>query len=181
MNDLSIIRAECERFYSISHERFMSTLRDGDLVKCRQQAMFLSLKHTKHNLKTIGFWMGRKDHATVLHAKKTVNNLMETDKNYLDEFRQLEDRVLLMLINKLSVTVKVNISLRGDTYIRDGKEVKSELKEVSFNFDCEGEALKFYRDNILMINSCQIQIESKPPIEFDGFVPVNEMVECKLK
>jgi chromosomal replication initiator protein len=33
-------------------------------------------------LAAIGSQIGNKDHATVLHACKTVNNLKDTDKNF---------------------------------------------------------------------------------------------------
>jgi chromosomal replication initiation ATPase DnaA len=36
--------------------------------------MFFSKSYTKHSLASIGSKLGKKDHATVLHACKTVKN-----------------------------------------------------------------------------------------------------------
>ena len=44
--------------------------------------MFFSKKLTKSSLASIGAQCGGKDHATVLHACKTVNNLVDTDKQF---------------------------------------------------------------------------------------------------
>ncbi|MEG2666793.1 MAG: helix-turn-helix domain-containing protein [Bacteroidales bacterium] len=43
--------------------------------------MYFSKRHTKSSLAAIGLQCGNKDHATVLHACKTIGNLMETDKS----------------------------------------------------------------------------------------------------
>ena len=44
--------------------------------------MFFSKQLTKNSLANIGIHCGNKDHATVLHACKTVNNLIDTDKQF---------------------------------------------------------------------------------------------------
>ena len=44
--------------------------------------MFFAKKYTKLSLANIGKSIGKRDHATVLHACKTVDNLNETDKQF---------------------------------------------------------------------------------------------------
>jgi chromosomal replication initiator protein len=44
--------------------------------------MFFSKKFTKASLASIGTKIGHRDHATVLHACKTVDNLAFTDKHF---------------------------------------------------------------------------------------------------
>jgi len=44
--------------------------------------MFFAKKFTKASLASIGSQIGRRDHATVLHACKTVDNLSLTDKQF---------------------------------------------------------------------------------------------------
>ncbi len=56
--------------------------RKREIVQARQLAMYFSKKHTKSSLATIGLHCGNKDHATVLHAIRTINNLIETDKQF---------------------------------------------------------------------------------------------------
>jgi chromosomal replication initiator protein len=51
--------------------------------------MFFAKKFTKSSLANIGSQIGDRDHATVLHACKTVDNLVSTDK----QFRKFVDDI----------------------------------------------------------------------------------------
>jgi len=62
-------------------------------VQARQIAMFFSKNLTKCSLATIGSQIGGKDHATVLHACKTVNNLIETDKIFRHQIEEIERKL----------------------------------------------------------------------------------------
>ena len=59
-----------------------SKTRKRHIVQARQLAMFFSKKFTKASLASIGTKIGHRDHATVLHACKTVDNLAFTDKQF---------------------------------------------------------------------------------------------------
>jgi hypothetical protein len=61
--------------------------RKREIVECRQLCMYFAKKLTKKSLRTIGWYFGRKDHATVLHAVKTIDNLIETDREFYDKFK----------------------------------------------------------------------------------------------
>jgi len=65
------------------------------VVQARQLAMFFSKKHTKSSLAHIGKQCGNKDHATVLHAVKTINNLAETDKKFRTYIHDLDKKIKL--------------------------------------------------------------------------------------
>ncbi len=69
-------------YFNVPSEQIQSKTRKREIVQARQVAMFFSKNLTKASLATIGSQIGRKDHATVLHACKTVNNLIETDKGF---------------------------------------------------------------------------------------------------
>ncbi|MFA5417900.1 MAG: chromosomal replication initiator protein DnaA [Bacteroidales bacterium] len=69
-------------YFSIALEAINSKTRKREIVQARQLAMYFSKKHTKNSLATIGLHCGNKDHATVLHACRTVHNLTETDKQF---------------------------------------------------------------------------------------------------
>ncbi|WP_340112634.1 helix-turn-helix domain-containing protein [Maribellus mangrovi] len=63
--------------------------RNRDIVEARQVAMYLSKRNTKESLAKIGRTIGNKDHATVLHACRTVNNLLETNPGFRDKWMPL--------------------------------------------------------------------------------------------
>ena len=52
--------------------------------------MFLSKKYTDNSLSMIGKIVGKKDHATVLHACKTVKDQMETNKDFRSSVEEIE-------------------------------------------------------------------------------------------
>ena len=62
--------------------RFVKIKTRKNIVQARQLAMYFSKQLTKSSLANIGAQCGEKDHATVLHACKTVNNLSDTDKTF---------------------------------------------------------------------------------------------------
>ena len=75
-------------YFDLPIELLKSKTRKREVVQARQIAMYFAKKMTKSSLANIGMHCGGKDHATVLHACRTVNNLQETDKTfrgYLDD------------------------------------------------------------------------------------------------
>ena len=75
-------------YFNLPMEILKSKTRKREVVQARQISMFFSKKLTKASLASIGANCGGKDHATVLHACRTVVNLSETDKqfkSYLDD------------------------------------------------------------------------------------------------
>lgn len=76
-------------YFNLSQEKFSSKSRKREIVQARQIAMFYSKKFTKDSLSSIGSKIGNKDHATVLHAHKTVCNLMETDNHFRAQVEEI--------------------------------------------------------------------------------------------
>ena len=82
-------------YFQMDVETLQSKTRKRHIVQARQLAMFFAKKFTKASLASIGSQIGKRDHATVLHACKTVDNLSSTDKQFR---KYVED-----LTKKLSV------------------------------------------------------------------------------
>jgi chromosomal replication initiator protein len=87
-----IQKVVCE-YFSLPLDVINSKTRKREIVQARQLAMFFSKKHTKSSLATIGQHCGNKDHATVLHAVKTVNNLVDTDKKFKSYVDDLDKKI----------------------------------------------------------------------------------------
>ncbi|MDR2936575.1 MAG: chromosomal replication initiator protein DnaA [Rikenellaceae bacterium] len=90
----NICECVCQHF-SLSAEKFGSKKRTREIAQARQVAMYLSKSHTKASLTAIGTAIGGKNHATVLHACKAINNLMETDKDFRSQIDEIEKKILL--------------------------------------------------------------------------------------
>jgi chromosomal replication initiator protein len=78
-------------YFQMDINTLQSKTRKRDVVQARQLAMFFAKKYTKASLANIGSQIGNRDHATVLHACKTIDNLASTDKQfkkYVDEIQR---------------------------------------------------------------------------------------------
>ena len=65
--------------YQIRHSDMTSKRRPNAIAFPRQIAMFLCRQLTRHSLQEIGEAFGGRDHGTVIHAVKTVENMMDQD------------------------------------------------------------------------------------------------------
>ncbi len=65
--------------YQIRHSDMTSKRRPNNIAIPRQIAMYLTRTLTKHSLQEIGDAFGGRDHGTVIHACKAVDNMMEQD------------------------------------------------------------------------------------------------------
>ena len=80
-------------YFDLPIELMKSKTRKREVVQARQIAMYFSKSMTKSSLANIGLHCGGKDHATVLHACRTVNNLMDTDKRFRAYVDELEKKI----------------------------------------------------------------------------------------
>ena len=92
-NDITIDKVQkvvCE-YFNITRDDLLSKTRKRQIVQARQIAMYMSRSLISNcSLSTIGAEIGGKDHATVLHACTTVNDLMSTDKTFKQYVTDIE-------------------------------------------------------------------------------------------
>lgn len=79
---IDFIQKVVSEYFQLDVNTLQSKTRKRDIVQARQLAMFFAKKFTKASLASIGSQIGDRDHATVLHACKTVDNLLTTDKQF---------------------------------------------------------------------------------------------------
>lgn len=77
-------------FYGVEVESINTRSRKREVVQVRQVAMYLAKKYLDMSTSKIGLYIGKRDHATVLHACKTITNLAETDKQFRSELNKIE-------------------------------------------------------------------------------------------
>ena len=90
-NDITIsdvVDTVCE-YFNITRDMLMSSTRKRQIVQARQIAMFLAKDNTDFSTARIGKLIGDRDHATVLHAFKTVKEREEVDKNFHEELEEI--------------------------------------------------------------------------------------------
>lgn len=77
-------------YYNVDVNSINTKSRKREIVLVRQTAMFLAKKHLDLSTSKIGQQIGRRDHATVLHACKTISNLLDTNKQFRSELNEIE-------------------------------------------------------------------------------------------
>ena len=71
--------------YNVKVSDMSSSGRSRDIARPRQLAMYLSKILTPKSLADIGKKFGKKDHTTVIHAVKKIEELCEHDREYMEE------------------------------------------------------------------------------------------------
>ena len=83
------------RQYNVSRADLLSSRRTANVVRPRQIAMYLAKTLTLRSLPEIGRRFGGRDHTTVLHAVRKIENLVGNDTTLAEEIevlkRQLQD------------------------------------------------------------------------------------------
>ncbi len=83
------------RQYNVSRADLLSSRRTANVVRPRQVAMYLAKTLTLRSLPEIGRRFGGRDHTTVLHAVRKIENLVGNDTSLAEEIdllkRQLQD------------------------------------------------------------------------------------------
>ncbi len=88
-----IVHSTCE-YYHIKDESIYSSSRKRDIVLARQIAMYLTHKHLPNlSLARIGQQIGSKDHSTVLHACRTIEEQLEVDKAIEGAIEDIEVKI----------------------------------------------------------------------------------------
>lgn len=104
-----IIINEVVKYYNTDFETITKKSRKRELVIVRQICMYMLKKCTKMSLQEIGDAIGMKDHATVLYSIKTINNLIDTDRLFIEKIAVLVfiiENTLKNISNKETITKK---------------------------------------------------------------------------
>ena len=92
---IEYIQKVVSEYFQMEIATLQSKTRKRHIVQARQLAMFFAKKYTKASLASIGNQIGKRDHATVLHACKTVDNLTFTDKQFRKYVEDLNQKLTL--------------------------------------------------------------------------------------
>lgn len=80
-------------FYDIKLADLLSKRRHKSITVPRQVGMWLSRNHTRFSLEEIGGYFGGRDHTTVMHAIKSVNQKRNDDSVFLRETNRLGEQL----------------------------------------------------------------------------------------
>lgn len=90
---IEAITKEVSAYFSIKVSDLKSTKRIKSIMLPRQIAIFLSRKLTGHSLVSIGEKFGGKDHATIIHSIKKVEEEIKAKRDIKETVEKIETRV----------------------------------------------------------------------------------------
>ena len=76
-------------YYNIKHADMLSKRRNRTVARPRQMAMSLAKELTQHSLPELGDFFGGRDHTTVIHACRKIDELKETNADLAEDYRNL--------------------------------------------------------------------------------------------
>ena len=81
------------KYYNVRLSDLQSKKRHKSIAFPRQVCMYLARKYTRYSLEEIGGHFGGRDHTTVLHAVRTVNEDMKEDGEIANQIGQIENHL----------------------------------------------------------------------------------------
>jgi len=87
---VSNIQKTVADYYQLRLSDLLSMNRSRSLARPRQMAMALSKELTEHSLPEIGKAFGGRDHTTVLHACRTIRDLVQIDGKLRQDWEKLQ-------------------------------------------------------------------------------------------
>lgn len=80
---------------NIRQEDVYNKTRKADIVEARQLSMYLAQKHTTLTISRIGTLLGNRNHATVSHGIKNIENKLKVSKKLRDTLKLIEEKLCL--------------------------------------------------------------------------------------
>ena len=80
-------------YFNIEEDLVRARTRKREVVEARKVAMYFCKELTQHSLKTIGLHFGGRDHSTVIHANRSVEDRLDTDPQFEDVVEEVRTRI----------------------------------------------------------------------------------------
>jgi chromosomal replication initiator protein len=80
--------------FSLNVQEMLSPRRSRSLARPRQIAMYLAKQHTTNSLPDIGRKFSNRDHTTVIHAVKKIEDLIQKDNEIKQNVIEIKKKLL---------------------------------------------------------------------------------------
>jgi len=81
------------QFYSVKLSDLQSKRRHRSITVPRQLCMYLARRHTGYSLEEIGGYYGGRDHTTVMHAIRSVEERLGQDQRFAGQVQSLDEQL----------------------------------------------------------------------------------------
>jgi chromosomal replication initiator protein len=91
--DIEYIKRVVAQYYNTDLDLLSDKTRRREIVQARQVAMYCCKQLTGQPLKTIGLRFGGRDHSTVIHACRTVENRLDVEPGFRHELERINSEL----------------------------------------------------------------------------------------
>jgi chromosomal replication initiator protein len=92
--DIGSIITAVAKYFNIDESLLRLKTKQQEIVQARHAAMYLSKELTSSSLQTIGAHFGGRNHATVIHACKCIEDSINNDPSFKDKLEQIKEMLL---------------------------------------------------------------------------------------
>lgn len=92
--DIGTIISVVSKYYEIDESLLRLKSKRQEIVTARHTAMYLSKEMTNCSLQTIGAHFGGRNHATVIHACKCIEEELSNDPSFAEKIERLKETLL---------------------------------------------------------------------------------------
>ena len=88
------IQQAVSNYFRLKPEDLLAKSRKKEVVIARQVAMYLSKHHMNYSLSAIGYYFGKRNHSTVLHAMQAIEKLEQNDPHIKDAISSIRAEII---------------------------------------------------------------------------------------
>jgi chromosomal replication initiator protein len=92
--DISTIISVVSKFFDIDESLIRLKTKRQEIVNARHSAMFLAKELTNCSLQTIGAHFGGRNHATVIHACKCIEDFIGSNPSFKEKIEEIKETLL---------------------------------------------------------------------------------------
>ena len=98
--DIEEIKRHVAHYYNVAVDLLSAKTRRREIVQARHLAMYFCKQLTEQPLKTIGLRFGGRDHSTVIHACKAVEDRHDTDMAFRKELEEVRSKLESQFVSR---------------------------------------------------------------------------------
>ena len=91
---LSLFKNIVASHFNLNIQEMLSVRRSRSLARPRQIAMYFAKQHTTNSLPEIGRKFSNRDHTTVIHAVKKIEELIQKDNEIKQSVNEIKKKLI---------------------------------------------------------------------------------------
>lgn len=101
--------------------------KDENVAYARQLCMYLAREYKLGSQAAVGKYYGGRDHATVIHAEKTISNELNIYSNKVVTYNQIRLLIIREAVKNIETILKERMEVELTMFINKAKEISASI------------------------------------------------------